>query len=80
MQHMLSNTDWLRWIADQVAAIRSEQGGIKARLEALEGKSRWGWLASVPWKALGWLIGGTVLMLSGHMSVPDLKAWLGLLH
>lgn len=61
-----------------MADLRSEVGELRARTEALEGKGRWAWLAQVPWKALGWLIGGTVLMVSGHMSVPDLKAWLGI--
>lgn len=79
MQHDHTMSQWVRWIADQVTEVRADVGEIRSRLATLEGRSKWAWLASVPWRALGMLIGGTVLMISGHMTVPELKAWLATL-
>ena len=72
---------WLRWMTDQVVGMRLDIREIKRRQAAQDGKSKWAWLRSVPWKAIAYFAGWTLLLVSGHAGLPEFKGWLiGLLH
>jgi hypothetical protein len=80
-----------RWTAKTVAEIREDLGELRGkvtadigelryRMAAVErngkrkGRSIWArltWLAHIPWS----LVIGTILLLTGHLTLPELKAW-----
>jgi len=70
---------WLRWTADQLVAIRGDNREIKTRLAALEGQGKWGWLKSIPWKVLAYFVMWTAMLITGHATLPEVKAWLAAL-
>jgi hypothetical protein len=70
----MSHDQWLQWLAEQIMDLRE-------RVAALEttGKGRsLAWLAAVPWKIVLTLLVSSALLITGHMSVPELKVLLGL--
>jgi len=77
----MSHDQWMQWIAEQLMGIREDLGAIRGRLTALEGAPKgrsWAWLANVPWKFAATAIVTEALVISGHMSVAELKSLLGL--
>jgi len=78
----MPHDQWMQWIAEQLMGIRGKLGEIEGRLRALETRKGGGpslvWLGAVPWKLVASLILATALLISGHLSVGELKALLGL--
>lgn len=84
MRHQGDAVTW-REFGPHLAAIHGRLGELHGRLGAMERQqkpSKWGWLASVPWFAVLRTLLALGLLLAtlyGHMTVTDLKKWLGLM-
>ena len=57
-----------------VLAVRRE---LSERMDRMDGHTR-GWIRHIPWKIVAQLLISGGLLLAGHLTVPEMKAWLGI--
>ena len=58
-----------------VLAVRRE---LSERMDRLSGGRRRGWIINFPWKIAAQIAISGGLLLAGHLTVPEMKAWLGI--